>query len=175
MNKKAWAVFSIGLFLGTFIFQGAAYSMSGTRMSDELEQIKKLEGTWQGTVVIEEKTEPAKIKYLVTSGGTAVVEILFPEMPNETVSVYYDNEDGLLAMQNFSELSVKPRMDLTSSSDKQIDFTLSSYNQFDVKQLHLHGLTMLFTNDGSLVRKASYYQGRSVHHDMVISAKKFIE
>ena len=66
-------------------------------------------------------------------------------------------------------------MDLTSSSDKQIDFTLSSYNQFDVKQLHLHGLTMLFTNDGALVRKASYYQGKSVHHDMVISAKKLVE
>lgn len=175
MNKKGQAFFSMGLFFFAFIFQGIAHSMPGAKMSDELEQIKKLEGTWQGTVVVKGETEPAKIKYLVTSGGTTVVEILFPEMPNETVSVYYDNEDGLLAMQNFSELSVKPRMDLTSSSDKQIDFTFSSYNQFDVKQLHLHGLTMLFTNDGSLVRKASYYQGRSVHHEMIISAKKIVE
>ncbi len=175
MNIKAWAFLSMGLFLGAFIFQGAAHSMPGTRMSDELEQIKKLEGTWQGTVEIDGKTEPAKIRYLVTSGGTTVVEILFPEMSNETVSVYYDNEDGLLAMQNFSELSVKPRMDLTSSSDKQIDFTLSSYNQFDLKQRHLHGLTMLFTNDGSLVRKASYHEGKSVHPEMIISAQKMIE
>ena len=175
MNKKLQALFSMSLFLGVFVFQGVAHSMSEVRTSDELKQIKKLEGTWEGTVVTEGKTEPAKIRYLVTSGGTTVVEILFPEMPNETVSVYYDNEDGLLAMQNFSELSVKPRMDLTSSSDKQIDFTLSSYNQFDVKQLHLQGLTMLFPNTGALVRRASYYQGRSVHHDMVVSVKKIIE
>ena len=175
MNKKFQVFLSMGLFFLAFAFQGVGHSLPGVKTSDELELIKKLEGMWEGTVESDGKTEPAKIRYLVTSGGTAVVEILFPEMPNETVSVYYDNENGLLEMQNFSELSVKPQMDLTSSSDKQIDFTLSSYNQFDVKQLHLQGLTMLFPNAGALVRRASYYQGKSVHHEMIISVKKVAE
>ena len=172
MNKKA------KLFLGSILVFSLGLSMSssiltaGPKFSEELEQMKKLEGTWAGTVTTKEKTEPAQARYIVTAKGTTVVEILFPDTPDEVVSVYYDNENGVLTMRNFSEFQAKPQMDLKSSSSREIIFGFSGNNQFDLKEPHMHELTIFSSGENELVRKWAHYQDGKPHHEMIISAQR---
>ena len=68
--------------------------------SKEQETLKKLAGTWEGTETMMGKTDAAGAEYSVTSNGSVVVEKLFPETPNEMITVYYD-ETGKLAMTHY--------------------------------------------------------------------------
>jgi len=60
--------------------------------SAEFERIKSLEGKWEGTSIMHGKEVPVSVIYKTTSGGSVVVETLFPDTPHEMVSVYF--EDG---------------------------------------------------------------------------------
>ena len=73
-------------------------------VSKELERVKQLAGRWEGISQEEGKeAEPAVVEYKVTSGGSAVVETLFPGTPHEMVSVYHD-EHGKVAMTHYCML-----------------------------------------------------------------------
>ena len=45
--------------------------------SAEFEQIKSLEGKWEGTSVMHGKEVPVSVIYKTTAGGSAVVETIF--------------------------------------------------------------------------------------------------
>src|SRR5690349_10162902 len=79
--------------------------------SPELEQIKALAGTWEGTAETDGKTEPAAIEYKVSSMGTVVVETLFPGTPHEMVSIYHDDENGKLTMTHYCAIGNQPQLD----------------------------------------------------------------
>lgn len=110
--------FSIIYFLSVFLWIVPANSFAadqGKTMSlpnPYFEAIKSLAGTWVGEGKKDGKTEPVKIKYRVTAGGTAVEEILFPGTPKEMVSVYFLDGDQLM-MTHYCMLGNQPRMKMT--------------------------------------------------------------
>lgn len=85
--------------------------------SAELNRIKALEGRWTSTTsMFGKENERVYTEFQVTSGGSAVLERIFPGTPNEMVSVYYDDEKGKLAMTHYCIMRNRPNLKLVSSS-----------------------------------------------------------
>ena len=116
--------------------------------SAELERIKGMAGRWEGTAthMAGGSDEPAAIEYHVTSGGSAVVETLFPGTPHEMVSVYHDGPGGKLAMTHYCMLHNQPELDLVGSDEQGLQFTLSPQSTIPVSETHMHQLTMTWTD-----------------------------
>ncbi|MCB0324654.1 MAG: hypothetical protein KDD69_13825 [Bdellovibrionales bacterium] len=86
--------------------------------SAELKRIKALEGRWKSTTsMFGKENEEVFTEYKITAGGSAVVETIFPGTPNEMVSVYYDNDEGKLAMTHYCMMRNRPHFTLVESSD----------------------------------------------------------
>ena len=121
--------------------------------SQELERIKSLAGRWEGTTTHGEGAEaPAVVEYKVTSGGSAVVETLFPGTPHEMVSVYHDDAGKKLSMTHYCMLGNQPELELTGSNDQQMDFSLSSGSSIPSSEEHMHALTLTWTDSNRLTQ-----------------------
>src|SRR4051812_27448968 len=84
--------------------------------SSELEQVKKLAGTWTGTMVAPDgKSTPLTTVYRVTSGGSAVEERLTMGSMEEMVDMYAD-EGGKVSMTHYCAMGNHPHMLLKSSA-----------------------------------------------------------
>ena len=84
--------------------------------SKELNQIKSLAGKWMSTTSMFGKpNEQVFTEYSVTSNGSAVLERIFPGTPHEMISVYYDDENGKLAMTHYCVMRNRPTLNLASS------------------------------------------------------------
>ena len=113
------------------------------KISAELEKIKSLAGRWEG---VDSKDPNAKVsvEYQVTSGGSAVVEKLFPGTSKEMVSVYHD-KNGKLAMTHYCMLGNQPQLEEKSFDGNKIGLSLSDASASELKgQMHMHALTVDF-------------------------------
>ena len=140
------------------IFASADHDLTPYTGSVEFEKIKALAGNWEGTVTEPDgKVDKAGAKYQVTSGGSAVVETLFPGTPHEMVSVYYD-KNGKLTMMHYCMLKSKPELELTQSSGNVMELALSSSVQgFDPsKDSHMHALKITLSDKDHLIQNWSH-------------------
>ena len=145
------------------------HSMPGpVSVSPELEKIKALAGHWEGTTTTDGKTEPAAVEYSVTSGGSAVVEKLFPGTPHEMVSVYHD-EAGKLMMTHYCMLGNQPKLQLVGSQASAFNFDLAPGNSFDpAKDQHMHSLQLAFEGEKGLTQSwTCYLKGQSDHTTLI--------
>ena len=128
--------------------------------SAELERVKALAGRWEGTTTHMggSEEEPAAIEYKVTSGGSAVVETLFPGTPHEMVSVYHDGPGGKLSMTHYCMLHNQPQLDLVSADNQQLTFDLSAASAIPASEHHMHALTMAWTDPDHLTQVCTSYQ-----------------
>ncbi len=114
--------------------------------STELARMKQLEGLWEGTTTMAGGEQAAVVEYQVTSGGSAVVETLFPGTPEEMVSVYHDH-GGQLTMTHYCMLGNQPRLELVSASDDRLELSLASdHGLADLQEQHMHALTITWTD-----------------------------
>ena len=89
--------------------------------SPELNRIKALAGRWTSTTsMFGKKDEKVFTKYAITARGSAVVETIFPGTPNEMVSVYYDDDQGRLAMTHYCMMRNRPYFSLVESDKDKI-------------------------------------------------------
>ena len=125
--------------------------------SPELELMKSLEGRWEGSTTPGDPE--AVVTYLVTSGGTTVVERLFPGTRREMMTVYHDDENGQLVMTHYCNAGNQPFLSLIESSDNQLNFALSPNDRtIDVEsEWHAHGLTLTVGEDGTLAHEWRYW------------------
>src|SRR3989338_5074087 len=85
--------------------------------SAELARIKSLAGRWTGvTSMFGKPDQRVYVEYEVTSGGSAVLERIFPGTPEEMISVYYDDNKGKLAMTHYCILRNRPTLKLVRSN-----------------------------------------------------------
>lgn len=85
--------------------------------SPELNRIKALEGRWKSTTsMFGKEDEEVFTEYKITAGGSAVIETSFPGTPNEMVSVYYDDDQGKLAMTHYCMMRNRPHFSLVEST-----------------------------------------------------------
>jgi hypothetical protein len=132
--------------------------MSPVTGSKELEKLKTLVGTWQGTTVMGGKEMPVTVTYETSSNGSIVVETLFPGTPHEMVSVYYD-ENGKLGMTHYCAMSNQPHMTLDKSSDTEIDLVFANGTNLDPKKgAYMHDVSFDFKDNNSMVQEWTSFE-----------------
>lgn len=111
--------------------------------SAAFERIKGLAGVWRGSATHGSQTpEPAEVRYDVTSGGTAVVETLFPSTPHEMVSVYHD-QGGKLMMTHYCMMGNQPVLQLESADAHHVSLALAGEQGIaSAQEPHMHALTI---------------------------------
>lgn len=115
------------------------------------EKLKALAGTWSGPIG---KPDGPKgiIRYEVISGGSVVMEILFPGAPHEMRSLY-SLDKGDLILTHYCSSGNQPhmRMSKTASTAEKIVFDFDGGTNFDVaKDTHIHSGEIMFLPDGRL-------------------------
>ncbi len=167
------------LVLGTVLLLAAGGVLAEEQMhpapavSAELERLKQLAGRWEGTSQETDKeAQPAVVEYKVTSGGSAVVETLFPGTPHEMVSVYHD-EHGKIAMTHYCMLGNQPNLRLTQASDKELDFSLADGSGIDLAtEQHMHALKLMQGDTDHLSQVWTCYEGGKPSHNVTISLSR---
>lgn len=125
--------------------------------SAEFERIKSLEGKWEGTSIMHGKEVPVSVIYKTTSGGSVVVETLFPDTPHEMVSVYFE-DGGKVEMVHYCMLKNQPRLELKKvDGDKLIFDYVGGTNLDEKKDQHMHSLIFTINDKDSMVQEWTPY------------------
>jgi len=137
---------------------GEKMNMEPYQGSEAFEKIKSLVGNWEGTSPMSKEGETLRVKFDLTSNGSAVIETSFPGMPHEMVSVYHD-EDGKLVMTHYCSLGNQPKMSLMNSKGESIVLsdTKSSHKRLR-KETHMHALTLTMKDSNKLVEEWTNYE-----------------
>jgi hypothetical protein len=134
------------------------HHMSPITGSKELEKLKTLAGTWQGTTVMEGKEMPLTVIYKTSSNGSVVVETLFPDTPHEMVSVYYD-DNGKLGMTHYCAVGNQPHLALEDSTGNEIDLVFANGTNIDPKKDHyMHDVSFEFKDDNTFVQEWTSFE-----------------
>jgi hypothetical protein len=112
--------------------------------SAEFERMKTLVGTWHGKTDMGQGPVDITVQYRVLAGGTVLEERVFPDTPQEMVTMYYD-KDGKLAMTHYCVMGNRPAMTLESSDAKQLKFDFDATCGINpAKESHMHALSITF-------------------------------
>lgn len=126
--------------------------------SKELEKLKTLAGTWQGTTVMDGKEMPVTVTYKTSSNGSIVVETLFPDTPHEMVSVYYD-ENGKLGMTHYCAMDNQPHLTLDKSSDAGMELVFANGTNLNpAKDGYMHDVSFDFKDNNNMVQAWTSYE-----------------
>ncbi len=143
--------------------------------SAPFEKLKTLEGKWTGTVVEGGQTEekPAEVIYEVSSGKTALVEKLFAGTPHEMVSIYND-ENGGLVMTHYCMLKNQPKLRFISSEGNQILLEMTEEaNGVKMTDNHMHSLKITFDSENEMTQEwDGYHDGKLAEKPTVIKLKR---
>jgi hypothetical protein len=115
------------------------------------EKLKALAGTWAGPINAANGPKGV-IKYEVVSGGSVVMEVLFPGQPHEMRSMYTVDK-GELILTHYCSAGNQPRMRMskTASTADKIVFDFDGGTGFDAsKDMHIHSGEITFLPDGKL-------------------------
>jgi hypothetical protein len=97
--------------------------------------------------------EKVRVEYRVSSGGSSIVETLFPGTPHEMVSVYFDNK-GQLTMTHYCALRNQPRMKLQKADAQNLNFVFAGGTNINPKKdAHMHSLTISFVDKDHIIQK----------------------
>ena len=150
--------------LCSMIVYGFAGDMSKApyKGSSEFEQLKTLEGSWEGKGKMGSMEMPVTVEYKVTSNGSALVEKLFAGTPQEMVTVYTDR-DSKVSLTHYCSIGNQPQMDLAKQSGMRYEFVFSKKSNFNPKkEAHMHALTIDYDGQDRLVQQWDMYEkGRS--------------
>jgi hypothetical protein len=109
-------------------------------------RLKALEGTWVGRAgEAGGETIDATASYRVTSGGSAVMETLFPGTPHEMVTMY-TLDRGVVVLTHYCTMGNQPRMRARrGGSPDELVFDFAGGANIDPKRDgHMHDLRLVF-------------------------------
>jgi hypothetical protein len=153
----ATAVFYL-LFLGFSLAHGAEGSSPAYSGSPGFERLKALAGVWEGTSNMGKEGGKTKVEYRLSSGGSSIVETLFPGTPHEMVSVYFDNK-GQLTMTHYCALRNQPTMKLQNADAQNLNFMFAGGTNIDPqKDAYMGSLTITFVDKNHIVEKWTLIQ-----------------
>ena len=124
------------------------------------QQLKGLAGNWSGPIGA--ATGPkGSIRYEVISGGSVVMEILFPGEPHEMRSMYHLDK-GELIMTHYCSGGTQPHMRLskTASTPDKLVFDFDGGTNFDAaKDSFIHDGEIRFLPDGRMEASWTFFKG----------------
>jgi hypothetical protein len=126
--------------------------------SKEFERLKELAGVWEGTYHLSKEGEKVKVEYRLSSGGSSIVETLFPGTPHEMVSVYFDIK-GQLAMTHYCALANQPMMKLQKADAQNLYFIFAGGTNIDSKKdAYMGSLTITFVDKNRIIEKWTLFK-----------------
>ena len=174
MRSIQWALILSIVSLGAgAAWAGLEHDAQPPASSAQLQQLKQLAGRWEGTSQQEGAAEEsAAAEYRVTSGGSAVVETLFPGTPHEMVSVYHDARSGKPAMTHYCMLGNQPELDLTGSDEQKLDFSLSPSSPIPASEMHMHALKLSWDGPDRLTQVWTSFKDGQPQGSVTIRLKR---
>jgi hypothetical protein len=131
-----------------------------TTKNAALEQFKQLAGDWVGKNATHGEGGDGEmhVQYKVTSGGSTVVETMFPGTDHEMVTVIHPDGDSLM-LTHYCMLGNQPRMKSEGTGDtKQIAFKFAGCsNMKSDKDMHMHEVTFTFIDKDTLKSEWTHY------------------
>ncbi len=130
--------------------------------SPQFEKLKRLAGNWEGTSDDKKMGDPKlQVEYSLTSGGSVLVEKLFPGTPHEMVSMYHDKK-GKLSMTHYCMMGNQPTLELKNWNEKQIELDLAKDSGIGAKEPHMHSLVIDFQDNDHITQKwTSFEDGKA--------------
>ena len=122
-------------------------------------KLKALSGVWRGSVM--EKEGPrAEVRYELISGGTAVMETLFPGTPHEMRTVYF-MDGGDLVLTHYCSMGNQPHLRLSraSTTDELVFEFVDGTNLDPARDAHVHGGRMRFKDADHLEAEWTVAEG----------------
>jgi hypothetical protein len=142
-----------------------AEKKTATTNAQRFEALKKLAGDWVEVGADGKATDKVISSIRVTSGGTAVQEMLFPGSGHEMVTMYYLNGADLM-LTHYCRLGNQPRMRAEPGEDahrlafKFVDGT----NLKSTAEHHMHEATLTIADaDHFKAEWASCKDGKTCH------------
>ncbi len=160
MKRSIYAVMAgvYLLFLGLSLAYGGDSPSAPYSGSKGFERMKELTGVWEGTSNMPKEGEKVRVEYRVSSGGSSIVETLFPGTPHEMVSVYFDNK-GQLTMTHYCALRNQPRMKLQNADSPTLNFMFAGGTNINSKKdAHMHSLTITLVDKNHIVQKWTLFE-----------------
>jgi len=115
------------------------------------EELKKLDGDWEGHVMTSDGPEMA-VSYRVTAAGSVVMERLFPGTPHEMVTMYHvDGKD--LVLTHYCAAGNQPRLRLNPATSKprELSFDFVGGSNLDpAVDSHMHSGRVLLKDDAHI-------------------------
>jgi hypothetical protein len=139
-----------------------------------LEPFAQLVGEWEGKELSGKKPEQdLKVKYKVTSAGSAVVETLFPDTPHEMVTIICPDGDNLV-LTHYCALGNQPRMKAKAKSeDNKFAFKFdSATNLKSENDAHMHEVTYTFVDKDTFKSEWTHFDGGKASGTVVFEFKR---
>lgn len=148
MNRHSLSLVVAAAVLATAASPASAQSLDGKAA---FQKLKGLAGAWSGP--IGSATGPkGRISYEVISGGSVVMEVLFPGEPHEMRSMYHLDK-GDLIMTHYCSGGNQPHMRLsrTTSTPEKLVFDFDGGTNLDPnKDSYIHNGEIRFLPDGRI-------------------------
>jgi len=152
----------IVVILSAFAFGSSAFA--GEKMgapvahSKDFDRMKGLVGVWEGKADMGKGVEQFKVTYELTSAGNAIVEKFAAGQPHEMVTIYHDY-NGKLVLTHYCSLGNQPHMELTTSGDGAMLFTLSEKapNLVSLQETHMHAHGIVIDGKNSMTQTWTLY------------------
>jgi hypothetical protein len=121
-----------------------------------IDALKPLAGKWKG----ETEHGTAEIEFKVGSGGSAVVETMFPGKQHEMTNVYVMDGDDLL-VTHYCAAGNAPRMKMTKNENGSMTFDFhDATNLSDKSKEYMGGLVLTLDGDKLTEKWISYKDGK---------------
>jgi hypothetical protein len=123
-------------------------------------KIRALSGEWEVTRGPSEHDRGGTITYKVTSGGSTVLETVFPGTEHEMVTLYYMDGDDL-SLTHYCMLHNRPRMraERGSSADKIVFRCQDGDDPKHLPEDHMHQVTFTFVDANHIKTEWVLYKG----------------
>jgi len=119
------------------------------------ERLRGLVGEWQGETPSGEKVA---VTYRLASGGSVVMEDLFPGTPHEMVTMYHLDGDALV-LTHYCAMGNQPRMRLAEATPKDLRFEFTGgTNLRPEKDGHIHSALLRFLDPTHLQAEWTVYR-----------------
>lgn len=175
MKQKLMSVFIAGLFVGHLATYAAAedHHPPLAPRSAAFEQMKQLAGHWEGTSSSEDgKPEKVSVDYKLTSGGSVVLETLFPGTDHEMVSAYHD-QNGKLIMTHYCGMGNQPTMALKESLPTKLKFEfIPSGGIKETTDMYMNSVELSQPSPDKLVATWTAVQNGKLAHTKVLDFSK---
>ncbi len=146
-------------FAGLFVAHAEEYQSAPDTGSAEFERLKQLIGAWEGTSDMGKEGGKVRVEYRLTSGGSALVETLFPGSAEEMVSIYHDRK-GKLVMTHYCMLRNQPHMKLAKADAQTIELVFDKKRN-DInptKETHMHAVRITFTDKDHIIERWTKFE-----------------